>query len=212
MGRGAPTGELETFTAPGLPSPAMPISRPSPPRRGTIIIPFALLLCAAVAVGAWAGREPEFEGRPLKLWLQDFESNAVYAQEQAARAIREIGPQALPLLVQHLEATDSALKLKMVGWMEKQSILKVSFTPALSRQRRGIRGCRALGPLARPAIPKLIPFLNGPLGYEAAYSLAVIDPAGIFPLTEVTDADPFMASINRAAPATPRPLASFESK
>ena len=64
-----------------------------------------------------------------------------------------------------------------------------------------IKGCRASGPLARPAIPALIGFLNhAETANEAAYSLVVIDQ-GIFPLTRVVTNEHYEVSIRSATAA-----------
>jgi len=146
-------------------------------------------------------REPFHHGKLLSTWLEDLNSTSLHTQDTAKSAIREMGTNAVPALVRILRANDSPLKLRLLELARKQALLRLYFRTAEERHRVAIKGCRALGPLARPAIPALIGFLNNPdTANEAAYSLAVIDE-GIFPLTRAVTNRNYEATIRSAAVA-----------
>ena len=152
------------------------------------------LLLAVLSVGVAhrvaPAREPVYQGKLLSAWLEDLNSTALYTQESAKAAILQMGTNAVPALVQFLHASDSRFKLLLMELTRKQMVVRLHFRTAEERHLMAIKGCRALGPLARPAIPALIGFLNhAGTANEAAYSLVVIDE-GIFPLTRaVTNAN-----------------------
>ena len=128
-------------------------------------------------------REPVCQGKSLSAWLEELNSTSLYTQDTAKAAIRELGTNAVPALRQMLLSRDSRFKLWMIKLTDNQSLLRRHFRTAADRQLMGILGCRALGPLSRPAIPALIGLLNNSgIANEAAYSLTVIDK-NIFPLT-----------------------------
>lgn len=64
----------------------------------------ATLLLGALALGLNRSREPQFQGRRISLWLEDY---AAQKPGQVSQAMREIGTNALPYVVQQLERNDS---------------------------------------------------------------------------------------------------------
>lgn len=146
-------------------------------------------------------REPVYQGKPLSAWLEDLNSTSLYTQDSAKAAIREMGINAVPALVQVLRARDSRLKSVLMDLAGKQSVVRCRFRTAEERHLMAIKGCRASGPLARPAIPALIGFLNhAETANEAAYSLVVVDQE-IFPLTRAVTNEHYEVSIRCAAAA-----------
>src|SRR6266705_4608479 len=81
-----------------------------------------LLLVLVVGVGGlvlWlrlTPQEPSYQGKPLRFWLsRAVDTGAVYDQTdpyaiECRKAIRSIGTNALPILLQILRAKDSTLK------------------------------------------------------------------------------------------------------
>jgi HEAT repeat protein len=146
-------------------------------------------------------REPVHDGKRLRAWLEDLNSTSLYTQETAQAAIRELGTNAVPALVQMLQSSDSLFKLRLMKLLGKQSLVRYRFRVAEEDHLLAIKGCRALGPLARPAIPVLIGLLNycAPAN-EAACSLIVIDK-GIFPLTRAVTNENLEVAVRSAAVA-----------
>lgn len=110
----------------------------------------------------------------------------------AVRAIREIGTEAVPHLLGMLRARDSRTKLKVMEWLAKQSILKLRLVTATESHQRALDGFRALGPLAKPAIPALVELHNDRRTAErAAWALAAIGPDAVLPFAKaLTNKDP----------------------
>ncbi|MBI3853044.1 MAG: HEAT repeat domain-containing protein [Verrucomicrobia bacterium] len=162
-----------------------------------------LLLLGIVSVGVAhripPAREPVYQDKPLTTWLEDLNSTALYTQDSAKAAIREMGTNAVPSLTEMLNAHDSRFKLLLMKLAAKQSLIRVRFRTKDESHLMAIKGFRAIGPLARPAIPPLIGFLNNAeTANEAAYSLVVIDES-IFPLTRATTNQNYEVAVRSAA-------------
>ena len=85
----------------------------------------AVVLLALAALVAWvlvlADREPAWQGRALGAWLRDFDADEPEVGASAANAIRQIGTNAFPLIIQRLQhrnprssSTILALKLSQL--------------------------------------------------------------------------------------------------
>ena len=152
------------------------------PRR---IWPFALALTVLAAIGwhVYATREPSYQGKSLFKWL-----NEVYHPQdedpgdeaQARAAIRAIGKSCLPTLLRMVQAQDSALKMKLMAWAEKQSVVDFHFRPAYEIQYNAFIGFQVLGAEGKDAIPTLAVLLpNTNSGYFAAACLTATGPTGL---------------------------------
>jgi hypothetical protein len=150
-----------------------------------------ILLAATVVIAlivlTWAifrSPEPAYEGVPLSVWLQRYEDlNYFTVSEQswhreADEAVRNIGTNALPILLELIDAKDSRFKLKMMDLAGKQSVIKTHFTTAKTRQQIALTAFRVLGPAAKPAIPKLGEILASGQ-WMAAPALSAIGPDSI---------------------------------
>ena len=132
-----------------------------------------LLIAAGLAAYALWTREPAAQGRPLSAWLADLvildlqhtESSAVPNSEarrqKAVSAIREIGPRALPRLLQALRSAPPK-PMPMHDALERLLGLQSRFQIPLGRPRDpwdqvqlAIAGFEVLGPVASPALPEL---------------------------------------------------------
>src|SRR4051812_24470518 len=85
----------------------------------------------------WPSREPAYAGKPLSYWLrQDFWSirGGKGPSPQAEDAVRQIGTNALPTLIRMLRARDSRLKLALMNWSAKQSLIKFEFSSSWERR------------------------------------------------------------------------------
>ncbi len=157
-----------------------------------------------------ARKEPIYQGKTLTQWLKQLDDGEVEgissgslptftrAQIEAAEAIRAIGTNALPLLIEdiHAHPSEEALRFKLLRLLHLNGI-GMSFgtrtyfsTDITSEDRvrwRAAQGLSALGPLAKPAVPELTRLLFTNYFHssikEAAYALAGIGPDGIAALT-----------------------------
>jgi hypothetical protein len=127
-----------------------------------------LVVLIAAGIAAWwlashsLPPEPTYNGKSLSVWLRDLNYSHSPADRAASNAVAQIGTNALPHLGPMLRARDSALKLRFISLLQKQSLWKVSFTPSRERQMRGSAACRVLRQEARQYIPELTRLLNTP--------------------------------------------------
>ena len=134
-------------------------------------------------------KEPEYNDKPLSEWLLMYAAR----EDQSEKAIRQIGTNAIPTLLDLLSATDSN-KRRVVSKMKSSS-----FTKEFSRSQVSAEDVRTLavdtfkllGTNANPAIPQLVGLLhNDECCQQAAFTLAGIGPQGFAALTNaVNDPD-----------------------
>jgi len=149
-------------------------------------------LVAAVAVAAslvaWCllPHEPSYQGRGLSAWLGDFEHDQLERRAMAADAVKHIGADAVPFLVERLRHNprDSLLwrwKLQIAEWARKLLFNNVSSPrPPSNPRRQALAGLDALGPEAKNALPALEKLLTEtPPDTRALYVVARIGPVGV---------------------------------
>jgi HEAT repeat protein len=153
--------------------------------RRTLIIflPVLAIGMMAAALAAWrSAREPEHDGQPLSAYLRSLTSSQVRLERNARDAIRTLGSNAVPRLIQILDARESRLKTWLNEAANRQSLIRFRFDPLASQQIQAAMACQELGPVAAPAIPSLSRLIDDPLvGYWAVAALAEIGPQN-FPL------------------------------
>jgi HEAT repeat protein len=127
-------------------------------RRWIMVATVAVLVLILV----WAvlhRREPVYEGKTLSTWVQQGRSNQWRgaAADEARFAIRQIGTNSIPFLVNLIRATDGPVKRKL------RTVLPPSWHAALhlkndsgETRRIGAHGLVALGSNAPSAVPALI--------------------------------------------------------
>jgi HEAT repeat protein len=158
-------------------------------------------------------REPSYQGRPLTSWLrQYFAHSDVWDRinmqpvdeqgKQAGIAIRLIGTNAIPTLLQMLQASDPPWKFRILDFLGKQSIIKSDRLRAAAVAGPGVTvtnadgsileisgfppatlaacGFTVLGADAREAVPALIKIYERDSSERSegcvAHSLAAIGP------------------------------------
>ena len=160
-------------------------------------IALAVALVTLAGVIAWQGlrlreREPLYQGKRLSVWLEiaykakwsrthwPDNERPEQALMQAMQAIRHIGTNALPVLIDMLHAQDSRLKEVMMTWAQKQKLVHFHFKSADQRRWEAVWGYEALGPLARAQVPSLSDTLTHDPSAEvrraAACALGYIGP------------------------------------
>ena len=138
-------------------------------------IALAVLLVAVVSGIAWQVlclREPVYQGKRLSFWLQRYSPDG--DSPEVDDALRMMGTNAIPTLLENLQAKDSLLKLNLAA-------LGVHYTPAETRHMRAEKGLKALGADASNAVPSLIEIYergrSSSAGRAAANVLAEIGPS-----------------------------------
>ena len=127
-------------------------------------------------------REPEYQGKRLSAWLEDL-SRTPYPEkgsEQATKAIREIGTNALPFLVSMLKAKDSMLKIGFAELVDKQNLFRIPLRLASERRDTSCDALLILGSRAKAAIPEITTLLDdSALFRDALMSLLVIGDGSV---------------------------------
>jgi HEAT repeat protein len=138
------------------------------------------LLVAWLAVSH--ATEPEYDGQPLSSHLASLTYGDVRRERAAREAVRAIGTNALPHLIQILDARESRFKSVFNQVASRQSLVRIRCEPLFVRQMHAALACQELGPAAVPAIPALERLINDPeLAPWAVQALAEIGPQ-TFPL------------------------------
>lgn len=149
--------------------------------RGRIILGPVWLALTALLVVAWlCFREPRAGGEPLSYWLRlgagpaTFE-DIVPRNPQSEVAIREIGSQAIPILLAKLQALDPPWKDPLHHWLNKQDFVRIDFTWGHEEQQQALYGFTVLGSNAIAALPALeIMFTNPATAWNAGQAMREI--------------------------------------
>jgi HEAT repeat protein len=92
---------------------------------------------------------------------------------QAAQAIRQLGTNAIPLLLRKLRAKASPFKDKLYALAQKQHVIKVYHTPATYQHWQGAAGLCVLKADGKSAVPALIElYSQADAGFSALFSLS----------------------------------------
>ncbi|EEF57795.1 hypothetical protein [Pedosphaera parvula] len=106
-------------------------------------------------------REPVYQGKTLTYWLSDFcvpgRNPTREKLEQDKLAVRQIGTNAIPILLQWISAKDVPLKLEIVDFIWRHPWVPFRLQSAVDRQSLASSGFSILGKSqAGPAIPALV--------------------------------------------------------
>ncbi|HKI71289.1 MAG TPA: HEAT repeat domain-containing protein [Verrucomicrobiae bacterium] len=114
-------------------------------------------------------REPEYQGKPLSFWLKQ---EVVLANNPmrprltpgAEEAVRQIGTNAVPVLLAKVRYVDNPLRQAARNNASKldSRLVRLAAFPFGYEPRQAMLGFKALGPLAKSAIPQLTEMLNTP--------------------------------------------------
>lgn len=124
-----------------------------------------ILVAFVFALLAWRflySPEPVYNGKPLSAWAQQYGSNHWgganrAADKEAEIAIRQIGTNAIPFLLDLIRVRDSALKRKLRPLIPRTWPQRLQLGDALGEIRRtGAHGLAALGTNAPAAVPALL--------------------------------------------------------
>ena len=153
-------------------------------RRRLWIVFGLLILSLVVLFFRLSPSEPVYEGKRLSAWTADLDGYAGPKMDGAQRAIRHIGTNAVPYIIQLLRARNAPFQARVNQWLSKQSWIKFRFTTPEALRTRGLFACEALGTNARPAIPALAALVYHPdLSRHAASVLTGFGPEVIPILT-----------------------------
>lgn len=120
-------------------------------RKLLFVIPGAVVVTAAMVLGARFLGEPRFEGRPLSGWLND----PALSPAESQRGVRAIGTNAIPCLQAWLLEEPTWFEVKMQSVNSLQPQFHFDYTPQVNRQLAAMHGFFLLEELAEPAVPWL---------------------------------------------------------
>jgi hypothetical protein len=131
-----------------------------------ILIAFGVLLFAGLCMLAWRGfgpREPVYKGRPISQWLRGHvmssAANPPYGSpgwEEADRALRAVGTNAIPTLLSMIAAKDPPpLALKILAWAQNRPWISYQYHGAFERNQEALYAFKTLGTNAASAVPAL---------------------------------------------------------
>jgi hypothetical protein len=136
-----------------------------------------LLLLAAVFAGWLLKRphEPEYHGRRLSDWLDDYNRASTWDKPETAAALRAMGTNCLPFLLARIKHNPPRFGAKLVTLLSKQQLLKLPFYGVDRYRSASIVALHALGPQAAPLCPDLLELTRDPrASWYATMSLLAI--------------------------------------
>lgn len=97
------------------------------------------------------------DGQPLSACLEALVNDHNPGNNQdGAEAIRAIGTNAIPFLLQMLREHDSEVKTLFFKWMAKQDVIQLDHVPANDRHYEAVAAFKVLGSKASNAVPELL--------------------------------------------------------
>jgi len=133
----------------------------------------AVLLVGILSVICWQvlrPRVPAYQGKTLKIWLEESllaynyttppTEESMAAREEVGTAIRQIGTNAIPLLVKMATDKASPLKSRLIMIARRQRWVATHLHTDHENQEMAVFGFYALGSLAKDAVPALIDLLG----------------------------------------------------
>jgi hypothetical protein len=119
--------------------------------------------------------EPVYGGKPLTVWLAICHTGSPPVRLEAEEAVRRIGTNSIPFLLEMLCAYDLALKLRTRKFARRhQNFVKIAAnTPAWTAQVYAAHGFRVLGTNAVQAVPELVKILDEEISPMSQASTAV---------------------------------------
>jgi HEAT repeat protein len=159
-----------------------------------VVLPATLVLCGFAAFYVRPRIEPVYKNETLSDWLCKYQSPITSADAEAAdEAIRHIGTNAIPFLLQRLRSEDPPRVDHLVGIANLK--LNIKTTAAGPYRGEGAEGFRVLGASASNSVPELIKTyddLPNDLGrWETIRSIAFIG------LAARNEATPFLLRVVR---------------
>jgi len=184
-------------------------------RRILISVGCALIATAALfSVLFQDDREPSYQGRPLSEWVTEYENNLLPTTHEppAADAVRHIGTNAIPVLMEWISYNRPGLVIKAENFLgataRRLGVSPKYYRPTIRREQwtwRAIEAFALLGTNAAPAIPDLTALATNPAHPDAAASaigaLNEIGPPGTSALLSMLT--------NPASPYRPVIIAAF---
>lgn len=118
---------------------------------------FIVLLLGWLALSLSPSREPQFQGRDISLWLEDY---AAHKQVPFDQALQATGTNALPYVVQELEKNESLWRLKYRQLWNKCPASLQKVLPAPKPQFEVVYGANAISYIGTNSLSPAIALLQ----------------------------------------------------
>src|SRR5262249_25855710 len=180
-------------------------------RRDLFIITLSVMLLSTLAVIFQQKREPDYQGHPLSYWIGLYtaatyrwphpEGQQAWARrDEAAQAVRAIGPTAAPHLVKWIGYEPLRAKTQLTDFLATHGpawlprwLAAPRADPAEFRAMAALEGFKLLGPDARSATPALLARASRVRSRGAAQNivqaLAALGPDSLSALTSLLTND-----------------------
>ena len=148
-----------------------------------------LVLAAFGILSRSREHEPVYQGKTLTYWLSDFwpgRNPTPEKLEQDKFAVRQIGTNAIPILLQWISVKDDPFKAKMVTWISSHPRVPFRIESGVDKNMLAVSGFQILGKSqAAAAVPALVEIVkNGGGEGTSAYhnatfamqALGTLDP------------------------------------
>jgi HEAT repeat protein len=149
----------------------------------------ALAIIAALGAEALRTREPSNKGKTLDEWLDDYNAAGNMTKTApASEAIRAMGTNCLPLLLEHIRHQGSKLEYKLFNILVNQHWIKHQFYGPDPYRGASVLALNALGSNAAAILPALSDMAqspDGPTSWYGSMSLLAVGPTAIPTLTKI---------------------------
>ncbi len=149
-----------------------------------LVVVLLVVLIGVAILQMLLPQEPVYEGKTLTVWLDDCfriqEARSDARFKAGEKAIRAIGTNAIPILLEMVRIRDSALKRKLTQVVFRESKGSIRLHNDWEYHRKAVIGFGVLGAAAAPCVPSLASLLSNKdpfVRYTSAYCLGLIGPA-----------------------------------
>ena len=146
-----------------------------------------VLMALCLVMISRASREPEYQGKPLRAWLEDLDGGYGTTKYDAGQAaIRAMGTNSLPFLIRYLRCKDPLFYHQWIRLKAKLGLSPGRVNDAVFWHRRAATACGELGIHAAPAFPAMAEAMNDERSSDyVADALARLLPSSAPVLTNI---------------------------
>src|SRR5581483_7455941 len=122
-----------------------------------IVMVVAVVVIGVVAIVCFRAREPRYQGRTLSEWIWVGTDHIETSPEwsEANNAVKQIGTNAIPFLLEWVQAEDTPQKEKVVFWLNEHAPFHFHIESSADRRFAARMGFMMLGNESKPAWPAL---------------------------------------------------------
>jgi HEAT repeat protein len=155
-------------------------------QQKSLFVSLGVIIIVGVVIYYSRPKDPVYEGHKLSAWLVALNTGQDPLHGRADDALKNIGTNMFPTLLQWIRVKDSPLKQKlMVLVNSRQSMFKLKFTPASEFRSRAVIAFQESGGRAKAAIPVLASLLDdSEIAPDVIQALAGIGAASVPVLKE----------------------------